>query len=488
MVLAVSCLGLLAVPSASSAQSGGGRLSLAGAIDMALRNNRDIAAADAQFHGAGGQVREAWASVLPDIRANASYQRNFQVQEGFLPAFFFDSTAGPNDVIPVRFGADNSWQAGLTLTQPLFQVDAFIGLGTAARFRDLQSERVRGVTQNVVTSVRGAYFDVLLALEDERLTDLSVERVRQTLAETQAMNRAGLASDYDVLRLEVQLGNLEPNLRRARDAVAASTRSLAVVLGLNPETPLQLEGRLHQMVVGDPAGNSPENRAVLEFAGAASDADTRFQEAVDLALRDRSDIRQARLNVALERARYAVERADYFPKVSVFSNYLIQAQENGGPSFFGENSNQRTTAFNGGIRIELPIFTGFSQSARMQQAKANIVQNEALLDIAQRQTSSQIHTLVEALRETRQRVEAQRRAVGQAQRGYDIASAEYRAGVGTQLQITDAEVALRQSEFNYAQAVYDYLHARANLDAARGTVPVDTGDVTSPGLSRGDLP
>ena len=59
------------------------------------------------------------------------------------------------------------------------------------------------------------------------------------------------------------------------------------------------------------------------------------------------------------------------------------------------------------------------------------------------------------------------------------ASAEYREGIGSQLQVTDAELALRQSEFNYAQAVYDYLTTRARLDAAAGTVPTAAGDISS---------
>lgn len=63
-------------------------------------------------------------------------------------------------------------------------------------------------------------------------------------------------------------------------------------------------------------------------------------------------------------------------------------------------------------------------------------------------------------------------AVGQAQRGFEIASAQFREGLSSHLELTDAEVALRQSEYNYAQAVYDYLVARAQLDEAVGRVPV----------------
>jgi outer membrane protein TolC len=418
--------------------------------------------------------------VLPDIAATATYQRNFKVQQFFLPARFFDPNASPDEVRPVRVGSDNSWFAGLTLEQPLFQVGAFIGVGAAGRFRALERERARAVSQTVVTAVRQRYFDVLLALEDVRLTEESVARLRQTLGETQALNRAGLASNYDVLRLEVQLANLEPNLRRAQDGAASRRRALLLEMGRDVADPIEVAGRLHQVDLADPARNTPANAQLLALSGpelTVAELDAAFATALD----QRSDVRQAALNIDLERARVAVERAEYFPTVSLFGAYNVNAQEDGGPSFFGESSQQRTTTAWGGIRVELPIFRGFSQSARMQQARAAVDQNRARLAQARDRAGDEIRTLVAALDETRARVGSQRRAVEQARRGFEIASAEYRAGLGSQLQITDAELALRQSEFNYAQAVYDYLTARSNLDAARGTVPARPGALAGAG-------
>lgn len=444
------------------------------AIALALTHNHELAQAAAALHGAGGRVREAWASVLPDLRSSASYQRNFRVQEAFLPAIFFDPDADPEEVVPVRFGADNSWQAGLTLSQPLFEVSAFIGVGAAARFRALEEERVRGVAQNVVTGVRRAYFDVLLAAEQVRLTAQSVERVRQTLAETRALHRAGLASEYDVLRVEVQLGNLEPNLQRARDARQAAARRLATVMGLAPDAAFAVEGRLHEVNVEDPARNAPANVALLRLAGAAAPGPAGYDSLYAAALGRRTDVRQARLAIELEEARYAAERAEFFPKLTVFGNYSVFAQQNDPLNFFGTERN-RSTSFHGGVRVELPIFTGFARSARMQQARANVRQQTERLALVEKQTADQVRTLLDVLAETRRRVASQGHAVAQARRGFEIASAEYRAGVGSQLQITDAEVALRQSEFNYAQAVYDHLLARADLDAALGTAPVAGG-------------
>lgn len=479
VVLSVAAVVLLmAGPAGTLSSQAADTVTLDRAIATALANSRAVAEAEAGIVAAHGRVREAWASVLPDVSASASYQRNLKVQEIFLPAVFFDSTAAPGEFRPVRVGADNSWAAGVTVSQPLFEAGAFIGVGAAGRFRALEAERARGVTQNVVTAVRQRYLDVLLAMENVRLTELSVERVRQTLTETQALNRAGLASSYDVLRLEVQLANLEPNLRRARDGVGASKRALLVEMGRRADEGIEVVGRLYAVDITDPARNSPENARLVALAG-PDIASTELRAAYDTALARRTDVRQVELNLELERARLAVERAEYFPKVSLFGAYNVNAQEDGGPSFFGENPNQRTTTAWGGIRVEVPIFRGFSQSARMQQARAAIAQNRARLDLTREQAADQLRTLVDALAESRQRVVSQQRAVEQAQRGFEIASAEYRAGVGSQLQITDAEVALRQSEFNYAQAVYDYLTARTNLDAARGTVPERAGELVA---------
>ena len=452
------------------------------AIAVALERSRTVAEAEAGVTAANGRVREAWSTVLPDVSASANYQRNFKVQQFFLPAIFFDSSAAPGEVRPVRVGSDNSWFAGLTVEQPLFQVGAFIGVGAAGRFRALERERARGVTQTVVTAVRQRYFDVLLGLENVRLTEESVARVRQTLAETQALNRAGLASNYDVLRLEVQLANLEPNRRRAQDGAAAARRALLLEMGRDVSEAIEVAGRLHQVDLADPARNTVANAQLLALSGpelTMAELDGAYQTALD----QRTDVRQVSLNLELEQARLAVERAEYFPKVSVFGAYNVNAQEDGGPSFFGENANQRTTTAWGGIRIELPIFKGFSQSARMQQARAAIDQNRARLAQARDRAADELRTLVAALDEARERVASQGRAVEQARRGFEIASAEYRAGLGSQLQITDAELALRQSEFNYAQAVYDYLSARSNLDAARGTVPARPGALAGAGAN-----
>ncbi len=447
------------------------------AVRVALEQNEDLRGARFGLEVAREQASEARGDLFPKIDLNASYARNLMVAENFLPAFIFDPTAGPDDLVPVRFGADNVWTTNVTVEQALFKPSVFVALGAADRFENFQQETLRGRTQGIVTQVRVLYYSLLLAQEQARLVENSVQRVRKSLHETRALNEAGLTADYDVLRLEVELGNLEPNLFRARNAVAQARRELGVELALDDFDDVSVAGSLAEIDLDDFEANSPDNRQLLEFSTWSAESLT--DDVVYSALEGRSDLRQLDFSEQLRQSELSLERVQYLPEIVLFGSWGVLAQQNGSVSFFGE-ANERTYSSQAGIRVTLPIFSGFSKDARIDQRRASLRQAEAATRIARARADSEVETIWDQKVEARARADAQRRAVQQAQRGFEIASAQYREGLGSQLELTDAEVALRESEFNYAQAAYDFLVAQANLDLAVGSVPmVDSGPLAS---------
>jgi len=299
----------------------------------------------------------------------------------------------------------------------------------------------------------------------------SVDRVRQSLEETRALNRAGIASDYDVLRLEVELANLEPNLQRAANAVTQSRRQLAIELNLDDLEALQVTGGLASMDLDDLAGNDPSNREILEMGRLDLATSSGVDEVLTVAMESRSDLRQLEWTEKLRTAELRAEQVEYFPKVSFFGNYSIDAQQNGSPKFFGDE-NQRGTSKWVGVSVSLPIFTGFRRDARIDQKRALLNQARNQTVLARLQAEGSVKSIREQADEALERARGQRLAVEQATRGFEIASAQYREGLSSQLEQRDAEVALRQSEFNYARAVYDFLVAQAQLDEAVGQVPM----------------
>lgn len=441
-------------------------------VEFALLNSRTLHDARLQLDVAGAQVREAWGEVMPHIDASASLTRNLTDQTGFFPAIFFNPEAGPNDFVKVKFAGDNLWNTTVTVEQPLFQAEAFVGLGAAGRFRSLQAERLRGTTQELVTDVRRFYYRALLDRENVRLLQESIRRIEETLDGARGLEAAGLGSSYDILRLEVELAKLQPNLQRARNILGETERDLRIAMGLDVDDPLALTGALNTMDLDDLQANTGANRDLLQAAGVTAQSAKDLERLLELGQARRSELVQAQLDTHLARAQLSAERATAYPKLMAFVNYRIDAQEDGSLNFFGENEFQRSDNLQAGIRLEVPVWQGGQRYSRMAQRGLQVRQRLQREALAQQRTQNEIRTLLSQLLEARQRARAQKRAVGQAQRGFDIASAEFRNGLGTQLNATDAEVALREAEFDYAQAVYDVLNYQAQLDAAVGMVPL----------------
>jgi outer membrane protein len=478
----------LSAGAATGQVMGSSPLTMEEAVTSSLEGNEALRAARSGLGAARSQVREAWGQVMPQVHFSASYTRNLDLPQFFLPARFLDPDAPADGVVPVQAGSDNAWLAQGRVDQPLLNAAAFLGVGAADRYATYEEEVVRGEAQQVVTRTRLRYYDVLLAQEQVRLTGESVARVEQVLDETRKLYRAGLASEYDVLRLEVELANLEPNLRRAENAMASARRALAVEMGVEA-VPGELAGSLLDLQLpsrpGDEdtvaggsassqtsAGSTSSSPGLLLERGARPGSLTP-REAVELAARQRSDLRQLGLMRDLRETERRVEMSQYLPKVSLFGTWTVNAQGDDRPVFFGDN---RFSTRAVGIQVDIPLFSGLQRPARVSRMGSVVRQMDSQLAYARDQAGNEVTTLLDEALESYDRVTAQRRAVAQAGRGWDIAQAEYRAGTVSRLQVTDAELALRQSEFNYAQAVYDYLTAQARLDLAIGRVPmVDDG-------------
>jgi outer membrane protein len=449
--------GLLALtPTLLAAQAA--PLTLDRAVEMAVDGSRELRDARLALESAQRQVREAWGSVYPSVNMNALYTRNLTVPGSFMPRIFFDADAAPGELTLVQFGSDNQWNFSLRAEQPLFRAAAFIGVGAASRYEALQREVVRGREQSVVTRVRVAYYDALLAEEGVRLTSNTVTRIRQTLEEMKKLERAGLASSYDVLRLEVELANIEPALRRARNAAGAARRNLAVELGLPELNSVELDGSLTDL--------APDT---LGYVANGESAGESLADAIQRAMQQRSELRQLELMEDLRRAEMRAEQSEYLPTVSLFGSYSINAQQSGNPAFFG-NDSQRAYGRQVGVQVTMPLFSGLQRPARVAQRQLAIRQVREQRTLVEDQVEHQVRTFADQVAEARERAAAQRLGVQQARRGYQIATVQYREGISSALELTDAEGALRQSEFNYAEAVYDYLVAQARLQEAMGIV------------------
>ena len=479
-------LGLAGVCAHSQTLPGSGALPLRTAVEIALVNNVQILAASSSVRIAEQQVREVQSGVYPQVSAEASYLRTLgslsqRVIPDQDPVIESDTANAP----------DNVWTASLKLNQTVIDFRVFAGFAAAGHLVSLRGEERRGAAHQVVDLVRQSYFDVLLAAEQEALTEQSIARVRQTLRETRARHGEGFASDDELLRAEVQFTNLETRLILARNRVVAARGRLLVAIGVDPLQPVAVSGSLSELQLAPGARNSAGNADLLAATGAVALAAMTEEELRQAAFTLRSDLRQLRTGVTLAEKQVDVQEGEALPLIRAFGSVDFRVADNDEDDVFGsripmsDRYSQWDLSASAGLSIQVPVFSGFGRLSRLEQRREELRRTSDGLRHAEREMVNQIRTLAAALREARARAASQRVAIVQSERGYEIATARYRAGVGSQFEVVAAETTLREAEFNYAQAVYDYLSTASRLELATGQVPLVDRVAGAQGLAGG---
>jgi outer membrane protein TolC len=450
-------------------------LTLTDAIKVGLANNSQIKRSLFSLKVADEEVTKAWSSVLPDITGSATYTRNLEIPVNFVPAQFFDPNAPEGELVPLQFGTDNNWQGGLSVQQTLFRGEAFVGISSSKLFKAAQAENLRATTQQIVTQSRLAYYSVLVAEEQLRLQEATVERLEKNLAENRARLNAGLVDEYAVLQVEVQLSNQRPQLTRARYAVKQAYRDLRVVLGVPLDLDFTVQGDLNAFDVQSQQAMSDINRNLKQVDNMTPYQFENNARAVDLATDLRGDIRVLEKQNALKDREIKAIKSRFLPTLTANYNLNWTASQAGSPVFFGtEDTRARSQTV--GFTLSLPLFEGFERSSNLDIAQIEKKDLEEQERAAVRSAKNEIQSARESLNQAIETAPARERALELAEEGYQRARARLENGLGSQLDVTNAELQLREAEANYAQMVYNYLSAKARYDQAIGMVPYVDND------------
>jgi outer membrane protein TolC len=446
-------------------------LTLTEAIEVALANNPELNRALLSVEDADQLVTIAYSEVYPNISSSISYTRNIEIPVQYIPARFFDPNAPEGALAPVEFGTDNNWQGGFTVTQKLFQDETIVGLSTSTIFKYVQKEAYRATSQQVITQTRVAYYQVLVAKEQLRLQQAQINRLEQNLRENRARAEAGIVDSYSVLQLEVQLSNQRPQLIEAEYGVDEAYRNLKMVLGLPLALDFEVIGNLNEFDILSETSSNDINSDIKKV-----DRMNTFmfhkEGLTELGLEEfRGDIRTLDASLNLKDKEITAIKSRFLPTLNAVYNLQWNSAEPGSPTFF-ENQNRFQTL---GVNFSLPLFQGFKRVADVERAQIQKkdlrLQKKAALLNAQNEVASASETINKVF-ETAQ---SRKKALEQAQIGYDRAQKRLENGLGSQIEVTEAEVQVRQAEVNYAAMVFEYLTAKAQYDLATGMVPfVDT--------------
>ncbi|MGK7369183.1 MAG: TolC family protein, partial [Candidatus Halalkalibacterium sp. M3_1C_030] len=372
--------------------------------------------------------------------------------------------------VPLQFGTDNNWNGGISVNQTIFRGEAIVGITSSQLFKSAQAENLRATTQQIVTNTRIAYYNVLVAEEQLRLQQSTVDRLRENLRENRSRQKAGLIDEYAVLQVEVQLSNQEPQLTQAKYAVEQAYRELNLTLGLPIELNLAVQGDLNAYQIGTERTVAEVNSNIKQVDSMTPYSFDEQKELMEIATDYRGDIRVLNKQEDLKEREIKAIQSRFLPTLSANYNLNWSAAQAGSPVFFGSEET-RARSQTVGVTLSMPLFKGFERSANLQIAKIEQKDIELQQEFALRSAKNEIQSAREDLNQAIETAPAREKALQQAREGYNRAKARLNNGIGSQIDVTEAEFQLRQAEVNYAQMVYNYLSAKARYDLAVGMVP-----------------
>src|SRR2546428_1758311 len=398
-------------------------LSVEDAVAIALDTQPNIKARISDYIAAAFRVDQALAPLLPQITGSWTAARDQNVSV----------SGGGTQPLRTVVTWTTSTIARVSLSQILFDFGKnFASTEAARKLADVALEDTELQRQLVTQTVKESYTNINFAVRLIQVNQQAVERAELNLRSARGFFEVGTRPKSDVARAEVDVANAKVDLIRARNAERLARVALATAMGLPATTPLQIQDNLLYQPV------------TLDRARLAEDA-----------LRQRPEYRQARLNAEANDARLRRSFRDFFPDIT--GGGLYGAQRADMNEIWELNLSLNWTLYDGGNRI-----------ARYREARANLDAAVARVKASELDISREVEQSINNVIEADERIQAAQIAVVSAQENFRLAQGRFDAGVGTILELTDAQLALTQAQNTEAQALADYRIALARLDRAVG--------------------
>jgi len=431
-VLLFCCLAFPALLQAQSMQ-----FSLQEAIEYGLKNHPQVKQAALESRNAEITVDNRIASGLPQVDGTVDYQNFIELPTSLIPAEFFGGE--PGTFQPVQFGTEQNVSASINASQLLFNGAWLVGVSAAKQYAELVKQQAKLADADVRKNIESAYYSVLVAEEFEALLEKNIKNLDKVLFEVTALNKQGFVESIDLDRLTISKLTLQGQLDNAERQTLMAQNFLKFSMGVEIQSAIELTDTIGTMEEVNIAAANYLNRP--EFG-----------------------IMQTL--VTLNELNVKVNKAAYLPSLVAYGSYTQNAQRN--EFNFFDPDEQWFDIGLVGVTLNVPIFSGLQRRTNVQLAeigleKAQLDQFTAtqgiILEVEKAKTDH-----LNAMND----LEVQKQSIALAQKIYDAALIKYREGVGSSLELNNAESTLYQAQGSYISALFNALNTKVSLNKALG--------------------
>lgn len=442
-----------------TAQSESFDFDLDACIQYAIENNKNIQNARFDEYISKASVREITAMGYPQISGSADMNYYIDLPTSILPGILnpvIDPNTGqpvidpetgepvPGPPIELQFGFPWNSNIGVTANQLIFDGTFFVGLQASRTYVELAERNTSRTQEETALAVSKAYYQTLITREQLNLLDANINRVKKMFDETRAMNEEGFVEKIDVDRIEINYTNLKLEKNKLERLARLSLDLLKFQMGMPIQTTLTLKETTADLASEPVLAVTPE--------------DFNPQNRIEYSILE-TQLRLENYNLK----RYKV---GYLPSLYAFGSYQWNAQRN---EFNFFNSEEKWFPIGVvGLQLNVPIFDGFKKQQQIQQSRMAIRKIENNFDLLEQSVAMEIRNAQTTLVNARETLQTSEKNKELAQKVYNVSQIKYKEGVGSSLEVNDAENQLKQAESAYLSGLFEYLMAKLELQKARG--------------------
>jgi outer membrane protein TolC len=457
----------------AQATQGGQSFTLEQCLAYALDNSNNVKNSKIDEQIAEAKVKETRGIGLPQIDGTVSVRHNQKLSRFFttyvdpadLPEGSFSFApqipgAKTGDVVAGQnfFQLPSSGDAGLTINQILFNGSYLVGLRAANTYRELSERTSNQTREQTIEQVIKAFYTVLINNDRMKLFDNNIARVDSLLKSTKALFENGFAESIDVDRIKVSLNNLNSERTKFYNLQELSVQLLKFQMNYPMDQPIQIEGDIASITIDE---------------NLLSNYETEWNYS------ERTEYQLMETNRKLATLDLKNEYSASMPSLVAFANLGYSTQSDNIAGVFKTNSD-KDIDFQGygpdkwysyslfGVSLKIPIFSGLQRTYRVQQSKLELQKIEntfstlkSSIDLEVKQAAINYTNAVTTLK-------SQEENMGLAKNVARITKIKYEQGVGSNLEVVEAESDLREAQINYYSSLYDAIVAKVDLDRAYG--------------------
>ncbi len=410
------------------------------AVSIALSENLTIKVADREIERKDYMKKERVSGLIPALNATGSFQRNFKNQV---------MTMTVNDQVnTIEIGAPNTFNGTFNLSLPIIAPTLWQNIRLSEVDIERSVEAARASKIDLIAEVKSAYYAAMLTKDSYNVLLKNYKQAKENARIIKERFNQGVASEYEVIRSEVSVRNLEPSLLQAETGVGLSLLRLKVLIGIDLNLSIDIHGTLTDY-------ESDLTREIIEDHPS---------------MNNNTSLRKLDIEAKYLERTYKVQRSQRLPSLFASGAIGYMAMEKRLNVF---EYNWRSFS-NAGLTLSIPIFEGMAKSHREKQTRIAIDAMKMQREEAERNLTLAYVSQNEEIRKTMKQIASNKEGMAMADQGYMIALKRYEVGSGSFIELNDAELAALQSKLTYNQALHDYLIAKNNLESLLGNFDTET--------------